>query len=275
MGELNDKYKGLESIVCAYKLGDIDPGNNNDGLSLGVCAEICNEEAESARKWSSFERQSYHPMIISALHVIYPDKKAEWFKKPFLLSPKGSAIYWTRVLERRAQIWLAAEKAHKASEANMTTPVKSLAKRIRRKIKQREIQKTRPSPTYKSTSSKSLSFSSTDDSDTDGPAIAHADLANEDVPKLACAPETYTRGEVKHFKRMVHVIHNYDAAEGHTPATCDFVDMEFSDGSGILARARRSNASWKTNRVNKACEQAASILKDRYELTEPFEYASI
>ena len=62
---------------------------------------------------------------------------------------------------------------------------------------------------------------------------------------------------------MVDVIRDYDAGKGHTPATCYFVDMEFSDGSGILARARRSNASWKTSRVNKACEQAASILKDR------------
>jgi hypothetical protein len=105
-------------------------------------------------------------------------------------------------------------------------------------------------------------LSSSEDSDLGDTKDAHADSAVEPI-KLAPAPETYSRGEVKHFKRMVDVIRNYDAAKGHTPATCDFVDMEFSDGTGILARARRSNASWKTARVNKACEQAASILKDR------------
>ena len=104
---------------------------------------------------------------------------------------------------------------------------------------------------------------SSDDSDDAAPASAHADDALDEAPKLAPGPDTYSRSEVKQFSKVADAIRNYDEAKGHTVATCDFVDSEFSDGTGILARARRSPTNWKQLRVDKACQQAATILEDR------------
>jgi len=261
---LDDKFKGLKSIVCAYKLGDIEPSAAKDGITFGVCAEICEEEAKAAHSWSSHERKTYHPMVISALRIIYPDKKESWFNKPFLLSPKGTAIYWTRVLERRAAIWRAAEQNLIAAEPSArTTPVQSLTKRIRAKIKRREEDKINPSPKAKSHVHKTLLYPSSDDSDTANPATAHADEAEDDGPRLAPGPDTFSRSEIKQFTKVAEAVRNYDEGKGHTVATCDFVDSEFSDGTGILARARRSSTNWKQLRVDKACQQAATILEDR------------
>jgi hypothetical protein len=261
---LHDEFRGLKSIVCAYKLGDIEPSSSEDGITFGVCAEICEDEAKAAHNWSSSEREIYHPMVISALRIIYPDKKESWFNKPFLLSPKGTAIYWTRVLERRAAIWRAAEQNLIATKPTaQTTPVQSLTERIRAKIKKREISKTSPSPKPKSHVHKTLLYPSSDDSDRAEPASAHADEAEDEGPKLAPGPDTFSRSEIKQFGKVAEAIRNYDEGKGHTVATCDFVDSEFSDGTGILARARRSSTNWKQLRVDKACQQAATILEDR------------
>ena len=70
---------------------------------------------------------------------------------------------------------------------------------------------------------------------------------------------------MKMFKKMGKAIRNVDERVGHSDATAAFIDTEFSDNSGIVADALRSNSPWKKNRVNAICEKAAKIMEDRYD----------
>ena len=69
--------------------------------------------------------------------------------------------------------------------------------------------------------------------------------------------------EMKTFKKMVKTIRNVDEREGHAEATAAFIDAEFSDNSGKVVKALRSNNAWKKNRVNAICEKAAVIMEER------------
>ena len=66
------------------------------------------------------------------------------------------------------------------------------------------------------------------------------------------------------FKKMAKAIRNVDEREGHCEATAAFVDSEFSDNSGVVVKALRSNVAWKKNRVNAICDKAARIMEDRH-----------
>ena len=69
---------------------------------------------------------------------------------------------------------------------------------------------------------------------------------------------------MKNFVSMTHTIRKYDEKVGHSAATVDFIDVEFSNNTGRASRCNRSKSAWKKNRFNSACRKAAKILEDRY-----------
>ena len=78
-----------------------------------------------------------------------------------------------------------------------------------------------------------------------------------------CRDRSYSLAEMKAFKKMAKAIRNVNEREGHCEATAAFVDSEFSDNSGIVVKALRSNNAWKKLRVNAICDKAAKIMEDR------------
>ena len=84
------------------------------------------------------------------------------------------------------------------------------------------------------------------------------------MPKMAPAPESYTRAEMKVFSKMARSIKNVDERDGHAEATAAFIDTEFSDNRGRTVKCLKSRDSWKKSRVSKICEKAARIMEDRY-----------
>ena len=129
----NRLFEALHSVLCGYKDKQIVPGSKD--LPFEVCAEMCKEEAAEVLKWTPSEKKLRHQNVLSAIKLVYPNKKDEWFSSKFLLHPQGAAQYWSRVLSRRAEIWYAAGK-RAAVHASMVQP-KSLKQKIREKIAQR------------------------------------------------------------------------------------------------------------------------------------------
>ena len=253
-------YTGLNSVLCAYKAGDIEPSTTGN-ITFEMVAELCEEDAAHAAKWSKADIQARHPMIISALRLVYKDKKDDWFKKPFLVSAKGAHKYWIQVLERRAQIWRAKMRKKKAS-----SDLSSVTARLRAKIKVREnrhcknlIRKSL-SPGHASTPIVLDSDSSGSDSSAsdDQPVVTAKD-------SLAPGPESYSSMEIKRFAKIAKQIREVDESVGHSNAIAAFIDEEFSDNSSAMVKARRQPAgSWKRERFNAACMRAAKIMEDRY-----------
>ena len=69
--------------------------------------------------------------------------------------------------------------------------------------------------------------------------------------------------EMKKFKRMAKAIRNVNERDGHAEATAAFIDTEFSDATGRLAKAAKSRDPWKQKRLDIACSMAAKIMEDR------------
>ena len=133
-------FEKLNSVVCAYKDKKIIPGSV--ALPFNICAELCRDEATTVRAWDGTQRILYHRPIISALHLVYPNKRDEWFKSRFLRNADDAAKYWAKVLDRRAEIWEAADKRMKAHPPPAEAPI-SLKEKIRRKIAERRALRTR------------------------------------------------------------------------------------------------------------------------------------
>ena len=97
------KFQQLNSVVCAYKQKLINPKDPKDvNFTFGVCAEMCEQEVEDMSRWNLADKIRLFPAIISAIHIVYPNKTEEWYLKPWLQDPEGVAEYWRKVLERRA-----------------------------------------------------------------------------------------------------------------------------------------------------------------------------
>ena len=88
----NKLYEGLNSILCAYKSGKVTPSTDGN-ITFKMVAELCEEDAINASKWSKHSIVQRHPMVLSALRLVYPNKKDSWFQKPFLKSAKGAHKY--------------------------------------------------------------------------------------------------------------------------------------------------------------------------------------
>ena len=102
-------YESLHSILVAYKTGKVNPKAPKSPLTFAICADLCEDEVKAAKEWNKATKKRLHPAIISVLRIVFPDKRPDWFHKSFLRVPDGAARYWTKVLERRADLWRAAE----------------------------------------------------------------------------------------------------------------------------------------------------------------------
>ena len=136
----NRLFEKLHSVLCGYKDEKVFPGSAE--LPYDVCAQLCREEAATVKSWKPSRRSYYHKNILSALRLVYPHKRDEWFKSPFLLHPDGAAKYWISVLTRRSEIWEAAGKRMESHPAQNNVSI-SLKARIRQKIEERRKKRTR------------------------------------------------------------------------------------------------------------------------------------
>ena len=204
-------YEALHSILCAYKAKKIVPGAGN--LTYDICADICAKEAHAVTEWSHSQMVTRQPMILSALHLVYKDKKEIWFeerKKTFLGSATGTAKYWMTVLTRRAVIWKDRAKDLKRKGSLGVSPQKlvALEDRIQAAIARRQkaavfrLNKSGKTVTRVPNDSSDSDFSS----DEENPAAAAAASATAPTtktsPLLAPGPETYAEYEIKNFKAM-------------------------------------------------------------------------
>ena len=262
-------YEGLNSVLCAYKAKKLKP--NENGLTYGLCAELCRDEREASKRWNRKDKIKYMPMIMSALKLIFPNPKQDWSTKRFLDTPGGVASYWRTVLARRAEAWEEAHKKEKLLREAYLTPLKQ---RIRAKIKLQKRKRTGMSastPNEPHSGSKespiSIKVSSSDDSnssDSDSaPAAASADKPK--VAKMARGPETYSNAEIKNFQRVADSIRKVDEGinPSHSAATADFIDVEFGSNLGRAKSAWSSKSPWKKERFKQACTQAAKIMEER------------
>ena len=295
----NKPFEELNSILCAYKDKKIRPGSTN--LPFEICVELCNEEIERVEKdWGPAERTRFHKPILSALRLVYPNKRKEWFGSPFLLDPTTAAQYWVKVLTRRSEIWEAAAKKLASSASRSATSQLTLEQRIRQKIMHRKNDRilslraaakaagsSNPYKTPPRRPSNGLSSSDSEHEVVDlsrSPAEASASSKSRSSLKMARAPgcvnacalqrqhltalppltlRRYTLPEMKSFKRMAKAIRNVNERDGHAESTAAFIDAEFSDNSGMTLKALRSKVAWKKNRVNAICDKAARIMEDR------------
>ena len=201
----NRLFESLHSVLCGYKDRKIVPGSKD--LPFDLCAEMCKEEAEEVQKWSPTDMTSMHKHVLSAIRLVYPNKKETWYSSKFLMHPKGAAQYWSRVLLRRAEIWRAAAK--RAVEVAAKARPKSLKQRIREKIAQRRASRIRtllPPPTssavgnpFKTPTRRSRSALSSSDSDSDGkkvidlslsPSSGSASSSSKATPPAASQPRS-------------------------------------------------------------------------------------
>ena len=297
----NKLFEQLHSILCGYKDKKIRPGSTN--LPFEICVELCNDEIGRIEKeWGPAECARFHKPILSALRLVYPNKRTEWFNSPFLLDPSSAAKYWVKVLTRRSEIWqAAANKLASSASRSAAARSTSLEERIRQKIQQRKSNRilslraaakasasSNPYKTPPRRPSKGLSSSDSEHEVVDlstSPPGASASSKAKASPKMARAPgyvssymssaaymtyspphsalRHYTLPEMKAFKRMAKAIRNVNERDGHAESTAAFIDAHFSDNSGLTLKAMRSKVAWKKNRVNAICDKAARIMEDR------------
>ena len=256
-------YEGLNSIVCACKQeGGFRPGK--DGLTYDFCAELVEEEILAVADWDRAQKVRSLPMILSALKLIFPSEKGDWSSRIFASSPSGAARYWCKVLKQYKNLWLKRAKKEKELVKSPST-MASVTSRIRSKIANSTRSKARQLFSQKEASSSSKHEPIViSDSDSDGPIPVGGEdaAASKSQSKLAPAPESYTRAEMKAFARMARAIRN--TSDGaHVTATANFLDAEFSDNSGKAARVLSSQFAWKRNRFKEIAAKAAKILEDR------------
>ena len=257
----NREYQKLNSVLCAYKTKQITPSHDGN-VTFEIVAEMCLEDAKIAAEWKGDKLVRMHPVILSALRVVYKDKQESWYEKPFLKSPRGTRDYWIRVLKRRAQIWNAEANKHKRRESMQTVTErlrKKIAQRTKRKVK--TLTRDKLSPGHASTPI--LLDSSSSDSDSDSHEASPVPTGKKEV-KLAPGPDSYSKMEIKRFAKLAKQIRDVDESKGHSAAIACFLDEEFSENSGTMAEARRQSVgSWKHERFNSACSKAAKIMEDR------------
>ena len=233
-------FEVLQSILCAYKDGKIVPGADN--LPFDMCVELCQDEIASITSWSKATCVKNHQAVLAALELVYPNKKPEWFKSPFLTNPQGAAEYWSRVLKRRSEIWKAAADrvkldAKKALRASLQERIRAkIDERRKRAIKALHTPAVRPpkkaAPVCK-TPKRQVRASSDSDEVVDlsiSPEVSgdKASASSSTQPKRAPPSTYYTPAEFKQFERMALSIRNVDEKNGHSEATAAFIDVEFS-----------------------------------------------
>ena len=270
-------FEQLNSILCEYKSGRLRPSFDGN-VSYKVCAEMCEEESDDIDTWTPDQKRSRQPMIISALRLAYKDKKEEWFSKPFLVSPSGAAQYWQLVLRRRAEIWRAAHEKALSLQPEIASSKSPITATVQERLKEKiralsaptspQPAKPTPSPGRReaaiviSSGEESSGSSSVEDTEAGG---SNSDVTHRKRSrKTAPDPNThYSASEIKKFANMAKTIRNVNEAKGHSHAVADFIDLEFSDNSGMMAKARRSKDPWTKLRFETACNKAVRIMEER------------
>ena len=223
-------YKGLDSILCAYKDNEINPKDKASELTFEICAKTCVSEIAQTMRWSDAEINDRHHMIISALKMVYKDKKAEWFEQSFLKSPIGAHKYWIKVLKRRCVLWRAAHTRNNPENRRVKEPALSLKQRLREAIKLKKRERMGKSAKASRSSKPAVVVISDSSNSSEGEDEAAAAKAE---PESAPAPESYSSSEIKTFGKMAKAIRNADDANGLSQAVADFVDSEFSDNTCV------------------------------------------
>ena len=260
-GAKQPTFEGLNSILCEYKKSKGSDDHTfvpsfEGPITFTVCAEMADEEADDINEWSYQQKIDRRPMIISALRLVYNDKKEEWFSKPFLMSPLGAAEYWQEVLRRRAALW---REAHKQAQSKadsldeVSSPIRSsVHKRLRSKLKKRSQSKAAISTAAVAidggrSSPVSLSSDPDDSTSPSGPsqpnsghAVGSSSSAKK-TKKTAPPSKSYTRDEIKKYASMAKAIRNVDESRGHSAAVTDFIDLEFS-GHDMIHHSRSCQA---------------------------------
>ena len=270
-GSKQPTFEGLNSVLCEYKKSK----DNGDGsfqptyegpLTFTVCAEMADDEANDIDEWSYQQKIERRPMIVSALRLVYKNKKEAWFSKPFLMSPMGAAEYWQEVLKRRATLWREAHKsAQQTAEAaeDIVSPVRSsVHRRLREKLKKRSSDRTAPSPPAPIAEGNRLSpiSISSDPEDLTPPSAlsqtskghtfsSSSSSSAKKTKKSAPPSKSYTRDEIKRHANMAKTIRNVDESRGHSLAVADFVDLEFSGLFSTSSESPRHSCSdwWQTS----------------------------
>ena len=275
--ELADR---MQSIVVACRIKDEFTAGSKK-LPYSMCASIARQDAAMARKWKSGMRKQMHTAIIAAFRIIFSNESEEWFQRPFLSDPHLTTNYWAKVLYMRAADWeRKAELAKRA--ARSPPPLANLKDRIRAQIDKRtRAASKRLTPTGSAGITSFFkpipvfSGSDPDSSEEDESSVIdvrspprHATDEDEPRPapspeKLAQGPESYTRAEMRGFAKVAEAIRNVDLDKGHSLATAQFMDANFSDNSEKCVRARRSSQRWKRNEFNSAAILAGRILEQR------------
>ena len=247
-GAKQPTFEGLNSVLCEYKKckenGDDSFKPSYEGpLTFEVCAEMADEEATDIDGWSYQQKIERRPMIVSALRLVYKNKKEEWFSKPFLMSPLGAAEYWQEVLKRRAALWREAHKSAQqraATSNDMVSPVRSsVHRRLREKLKKKSKNNSTSSPHTAADDGSRMSpvvvssdpedsMSPPDVSTPAGNSTGSSSSSSKKMKKSTPHPKSYTRDEIKRYAKMTKTIRNVDESRGHSSAVADFLDLEFS-----------------------------------------------
>ena len=121
-------------------MGRVKPSFGGD-ITFDLCAEMCEDESEQVDAWTKEEQVQRHPMIISALRKLYPRKPDSWYKnKAYLKSPRGTAMYWKKVLNQKAKAWRVRHQKEKnaANKRKAATPSPSLTP-VQQRIKDKLV----------------------------------------------------------------------------------------------------------------------------------------
>ena len=139
---------------------------------------------------------------------------------------------------RRADLWKI-----KAKSGTSPSPVHmSLESRLNKLRKSAAKKKSSTSPGRKT---RPIVIDSDDDSDSDEGAAASKTATPDPEDTLAPPPESYTKAEIKHFKRMAKTIRDFDESRGHSAAPRPSVHRELSTqvqrtrGSRLCRRSGR------------------------------------
>ena len=131
-------FRGLSSLVCSDydPTSDITVGEGN--LTYDIAIDMIKEEVAEIPKWSEQVKRMRHPMIVSALALIYPDQITDLMKRSFIKSAHKITDYWIDVLNKFKKAWSvkAAEAAKEAKFLAITSQltVKSVEDRIQERI---------------------------------------------------------------------------------------------------------------------------------------------
>ena len=100
-------YRGLDSLLCA----DFDSTNKitvgEGNLTYSVAADLLREEIKEIPTWPAQLKRLRHPMVVSAIALVYPSEIQTLLKRSFMKSTDKITAYWSDVLTKFQESWSA------------------------------------------------------------------------------------------------------------------------------------------------------------------------